>query len=242
MRLHPNLIDALRQHMPWHGDWHTARLPRHWLPVVDRPGWDVARGHYPNLKYVTEAGSGAEFLTFHREMIRHFKWIVENTLNHNYNYVPWSDLPDFLKSGPNSPGGLAESYLSEWRRRVDLMIQDPQSTVDQLGNFLESTKLDASWGSNIHNLCHGIIAGIEYRGPSGYEGAEMDDFDTAHFNHFFWELHGWLDDIYARWQVTHGESVDQSPMDPSGGHGGHGHDHHADEHTHDTSDTGVVIR
>lgn len=202
-----------------HGAWHTARLLEVWLPMDERGEWRAARALYPNVKPVTAEVSGQQFLEFHRLMLRHFKWLVANTPNHNHVLQPWSELPAWLKESPENPGGFTDVYLAAWKERVDSLIHDPNSTADQLGHFLESTKLDSSLGSNMHNLCHAEIAAYEYRGPSGYEGAEMDDFATAHYNAHFWNLHGWLDGLYAQWQSHHGQLVDQSPMDPGGIHG-----------------------
>lgn len=46
----------------------------------------------------------------------------------------------------------------------------------------------------------------------------MGDPATAPHNEHFWGLHGWIDAFFAGWQTGHGEVVDQSPLDPAGGH------------------------
>ena len=213
-----------------HGAWHTARLLERWIRHDDLQDWQEARHLYPDVKFVTEEGSGRQFLDFHRLMLRHFMWLVEHTPGHEYVFVPWADLPAWLKAAPENLGGFTSEYLYAQKTVTDSLVIGPTTTADQLGSFLESTKLNNSFGSNIHNLCHAAIAAYEYRGALGYEGAEMDDFATAHYNGHFWNLHGWLDDIYARWQSVHGEPVDQTPLDPGEGHGhfratGHIHEH-----------------
>ena len=215
MKLPTALLGAVRNTMGNHGDWHLARRPRRWIPVEDRPKWSQAREHYLNPKFVTEKGSGREFLEFHRMMVRHFRWLIENTPGHNYVFIPWTDVPDWLRAGPDNPRGFSDEYLAEQNTKTSNLINNNSaSTADQLGSFLESTDVYDSSGLNFHNHSHGLIAGYEYKAGSGYEGAEMDDFATAHYNEHFWNLHGLLDETYASWQRAHGETPDQSPLDP----------------------------
>jgi hypothetical protein len=164
-------------------------------------------------------------------MMRHFRWLVENTAGHSFVLQPWTGVPDWLMATPRNPGGFSEDYLRAQTLRTRYLIYN--GTADELGNFLESTHLDHTFGSNLHNLCHGAVAAHEASRGFGYEGAEMDDFSKAHFNEHFWNFHAWLDNIYAEWQLCRGEQVDQSPRDPRLDHGGtnhhspgHGHHHH----------------
>lgn len=236
MRLPDILIARLAEHMPTHGEWHTARMLRVWIPYAARPRWDAARGFYPDVLFVTQAGSGRQFLEFHRLMLRHFKWIVDNTEGHNYLFEPWDGVPTSLREGPANPGGFTQAYLDAQRAGVDKLIAPGAADLDTLGSFLESTRLDNSFGSNVHNLCHAAIASYEYGVGTGFEGAEMDDFATAHFNRQFWNLHGWLDNIYADWQRSNGEPVYQLPLNP-----GMHHDDHGTEHSSSHLDSSAVV-
>ena len=230
MRLPPVLVDALQEHMGDHGMWHMARWPEQWFSEVDRTQWREAKDHFnkPPISEppipVTEVGSGRQFLEFHRMMLRHFKWILLNTPGHNHELRPWTAVPDWLKADPAEWRGFSTRYLDRFSTRVLFLIEDPDSTDEMLGGFLESNELDTSKGRNFHNLCHGFVAAFETRQntPGNLVGAEMDDFATAHYNEHFWNLHAWLDNLYGQWQEKHHEVVDQSPMNP---HGDDDHEH-----------------
>ncbi len=211
MRLPDVLYNALREQMGNHGNWHLARQRRGWLPVAVRRSWEQARQENTTLKFLDEAGSGEEFLTFHRHMVRHFKWLCDpaNLPGHSYRFEPWTELPAWL-AAMYPPGWLGDAYGGILR-----LIR--YGTADELGSFIERTERDYTAGSGVHNRAHGYIArfeAVKYPNDPRMENAAMTDLSTAHFNEHFWGLHGWIDEIYAMWQRAHGQEVDQSPMMP----------------------------
>lgn len=213
MRLPQPLFEAVRRAMAHHGHWHLARTPRAWIPTADRPEWEEAHAHFPDLIPINQVGAGAEFLTFHRTMIRQFKWLIDNTPGHFFVYKPWPRIPDELVTA------LPPSMFSRAHARILELIR--QGTLDQLGSYLERTATDFTAGSNLHTALHGIIDARETRmGASARDQREcgMADLTVAHCNEQFWGLHGWIDDIYALWEYAHKQIPNQEPLEP-GGHG-----------------------
>lgn len=215
MRLPDTLCDAMRPHMN-HSGWHIARLREQWLPIGERPDWRIARNEYPNVKYLDEPGSGREFLVFHRNMIRSYKWFLTQPSAAQVVYQPWREIPDWLAARFH-PGAMGATYA-----RILHLIR--YGTADQLGSYLERNELDTSPGCNMHNLAHGYIARHEaenFVNDPRLAGAGMTDLSTACFNEHFWGLHGWMDEIYAMWQRLHDEPVNQEALDPNLAHAGH---------------------
>lgn len=72
----------------------------------------------------------------------------------------------------------------------------------------------------MHDLSHGAVSEIEKEKglPEEYS---MGRPSTAHRNSVFYQLHGWIDELYASWQRTQGDEPDLTPKQP----GGHGHAH-----------------
>ncbi|HEY0429254.1 MAG TPA: hypothetical protein VGC76_15850 [Pyrinomonadaceae bacterium] len=223
MRLPDSLYQQVKTQMAHHMPWHIARWRREWLPPQSIPVWQAARNQFPNVKYLDQAGSGDEFLRFHRMMVRHFKWILQQNPQSGFTYTPWTQFPAWLESSLQTT--YSENYMRVMRERITVLTQN--GTADQLGNFIEGTSLDNSYGSSIHNNTHGEIADYEERNfPNDPRlvDASMGSPDTAHHNEHFWGLHGWIDEILANWQRAHGENVDQTPLNPAGHvHGGHTH-------------------
>jgi hypothetical protein len=210
MRLPDTVYQQLKTTMAHHAPWHFARFRREWVAPDDRPAWQLARNQFPNVKYLNQAGCGEEFLRFHRLMIRHFKWIVDQNPQSGFVYSPWRELPNWLAAR------FSENYLRVANARIAALIE--RGSADQLGNFIEATALDNSYGSSIHNSCHGQISEYEeenFPNDPRLTDASMNSPDTAHHNEHFWGLHGWIDEIFAAWQRRRGEEVDQSPLEPS---------------------------
>ncbi|HBY63168.1 MAG TPA: hypothetical protein DEH78_25380, partial [Solibacterales bacterium] len=82
-------------------------------------------------------GCGRQFLVFHREMVRIFKFICIET---KYEFVPW---------GPKLPGWVEELFANSSEHGPDFLplayaeIDERIATGsdDDLGNFVEATGL-----------------------------------------------------------------------------------------------------
>lgn len=185
--------------------------------------WQEARSQFPNLKFLNEAGSGEEFLVFHREMIRHFKWQVDQTPEADYRYEPWPDIPSWIVAAfeQSQPG-----YLAAAQAEIQRLVQ--VGTLDELGAFIEATQTALNPARNLHNRTHGLISAMERNVtiaaasllsifspvvPITVDDADMGNLATSPHNDHFWQLHGWIDERYADWQRAHGETVDQSPLE-----------------------------
>jgi hypothetical protein len=214
MRLPDELYHAAKPVFAHHAPWHAVRRPAN--AHLRGPGTA-----FPNLKGTNEAGSGEQFLRFHRDMVRVFKWLLINTPGSTYAYSPWEQLPSWLADVFEAarPGYLAIAYA-----HVEQLIN--AGSADDLGNYIEATALAVGQnGSDLHNRAHGTIDHYE----SDHFGADterlvdarMGSFATAPHNEHFWGLHGWIDNRFAAWQLAHGEAVNQSPLAPHDA--GHGH-------------------
>ncbi|MCG3160287.1 MAG: hypothetical protein JMDDDDMK_01356 [Acidobacteria bacterium] len=208
MRLPEHIYHAVKPHFSHHAAWHEARLS------------NAPENHFPGLIKTDKPGSGEQFLRFHREMIRVFKWIIANTPGPQYRHVPWEKLPDWLA---NLFEAAQPNYLTAAYAEIDRLIVE--GTADELGNFIEATGVSQHPHKNIHNRAHGTIAGYENltfgANNARLADAKMNNFSSAPHNEHFWGLHGWIDDVFAKWQQQHGETVDQSPLQPD--HSGHMH-------------------
>lgn len=216
MRLPDPIYAEVKSQMMHHAPWHLARIRRSRLFPQSWPDWDRARLVFPSVKFLDEAGCGEDFLRFHREMIRHYKWILNQHPQIPVTYSPWAQFPAWLEQR------FSPAYISAAKGQITNLIQN--GTADELGNFIEATWLDGSPGSNIHNRSHGEIAAYEaltFPNDTRLDDASMGSPDTAHHNEHFWGLHGWIDELFAEWQRAHGEPVDQNPLAPAAM--GHGH-------------------
>ncbi|MBN8598276.1 MAG: hypothetical protein J0L78_11440 [Planctomycetes bacterium] len=214
MRLPGPLFDAVRLHMSWHGDWHYARLNP---AAVGRDGQAIierARVRFPDAICMVDEGSGEQFLTFHRHMLRHYKWIVQNTPVPGYVFDMWDELPPWVTAR------LGAEYMAGFEAALAELLAGP--SLDELGAFLESTPRAARRRFHgVHELCHVAIVDIEaeqYPSDERRRDASMGDMKLAHYNEHFWSLHHWIDSLYSAWQIGHGIVPNVSPLRPDHGH------------------------
>lgn len=203
MRLPEHIYKAIKEPFAHHGPWHVARQPENGR--LRGPG-----NAFPDLKSLDDAGSGEQFLRFHRDMVRMFKWFVENTPGPPFAFEPWDRLPSWLEEEFGTvPWPLSETYDD-----IDRLVKE--GSADDLGNFIEPTNLDSRVGSGVHDSAHGFTHRYEVRtmgaDNAALVDAGMNSFFTAPHNEHFWGLHGWIDSVFAEWQAQNGEDVDQSPL------------------------------
>jgi hypothetical protein len=214
MRLPGDLYTIVKHHMDGHSDWHIARLNPAEFGPEDQAAIMAARVKFPDAKCVIDPGSGEQFLEFHRDMLRQFKWMVIHTPVPGYVFDEWQVLPPWL-AGRFVPGDL-EGFTAA----LPGYIAGP--SVDLLGSYIESTPRGTAPFHGVHNMCHALIAAAEsemHPGDERRRDASMVEFSEAPHNEYFWSLHSWIDGMYAAWQVQHGVPVDVSPKKP-------GHHHH----------------
>jgi hypothetical protein len=173
---------------------------------------------FPSIKYRGDPGSGAEFLTFHRDMMREYKWIIAQYPAAGLQYEPWPTIPDDVRQviNDNTPNEVDTGLA-----RIPQLLAS--GALDELGSWIEPDprgRLDL--GSGLHDDTHGAVAALEQGTVPAAAG--MGSPSTAHRNIIFYRLHGWIDERYADWQRAHGQQPDLSSMQPMDMHGG-GHAH-----------------
>lgn len=200
MRLPLAIYDLAFPAFAHHGCWHDMRDGLYDDNVVKRC--------FPGLIQAGDPGSGQQFLEFHRHMIRHFKWILLQVKELDYEYRPWVELPPWVVSymDINFHPGYLESQLFNIERAVK------ERSLDELGMIIEGT-ISHAQPDGVHAWVHDAVSWWETQ-MLGHPapGADMGKQHTAIFNDHFWRFHGWIDHFYARWQQLGGEAVDDSPL------------------------------
>jgi hypothetical protein len=209
LNLPPPIFDRVKMAFAHHGCWHDLRSSTSSGARALRNkcfGKGELGKLWPDgLKAQEEAGSGKDFFLFHRLMIRNFKWIIKDAMP-KYQYAPWTDFPCFVASALDA---MDPCYRQELAKRLDYMTAN--GSLDDLGRFIEGPDSNYPY---IHFVVHGIVHDYEDSHFGSQFESDMGVFQLAAFNEHFWRFHGWIDEIYARWQIAHGEDVNQTPLEP----------------------------
>ncbi|WP_288375402.1 hypothetical protein [uncultured Pseudomonas sp.] len=220
MELPEPLLSAVKKlfdgHHPY---WHLARVQESEMPNASaRAAWKAARQMFPTLKFRDEPGAGAEFLTFHRDMMREYKWLLEQFPDVKISYQPWTSIPDDVANFIEKNFNVSAGHVNAGSKEIDKLIKS--GSLDELGAFMEPCPDDnQEFGAGLHDLAHGAVSYIE-EGNGLARDFSMGSPSTAHRNKVFYQLHGWIDECYAAWQTAHNQSPDTTPKAP-GEHGGH---------------------
>jgi Common central domain of tyrosinase len=199
MRLPINIYTLTRKHFDCHACWHEMRSPS--IPQEKR------NQCFPGLRALGQRGAGEDFLRFHREMIRNFKWLLQDAPGTKYRYRPWYDFPTWIEC-------LLDAFHPTYRRQLKSQLDEIlEESLDELGVYIEGYGLKDDFPA-IHWVIHGIVSDFEKLNFGPQKTADMGKMETAPNNEHFWGLHGWIDNMYARWQRKNGEQVDQSPLEP----------------------------
>jgi hypothetical protein len=141
-------------------------------------------------------------------MTRHFGWLRQQHPEAHFTFRPWTGnrLPEWVEDAIRrfSPGfDLDAAYTT-----IAALLDGPN--VDDLGSFIESNPDNAMPGAGVHVRVHRALAKWESENGGDQTGL-MADLGRAPLDEFFWNFHSWIDDLYAEWQIKHGESADRSP-------------------------------
>lgn len=207
MKLPAPIFDHAKKYFAHHGCWHELRSPSYSQAVRNKcfPKGEML----PNeLHKRGERGCGEDFLRFHRLMIRNFKWIIKAAPPPKYYYAPWSDFPNWL-------GPILDAMDPFYRRKLNYKLEDMinNACLDDLGQFIEGERNEPEF-PHIHYTVHEIVADYEFSNFGPQPAANMGDPAVSAYNQHFWGFHGWIDEIYARWQMAHGEAVEQDALEP----------------------------
>jgi hypothetical protein len=193
-----------------HGCWHLVRR------LSGNNGKKIRNTCFPpndlwpaGLQEQGAQGSGDDFLKFHRQMVRNFKWILTQVPS-SPAYPPWSKFPGFVTD-------LFDVENSNFRRTFesDLQHMIEQDSSDALGRFIEDGQGATMKDMSVHSKAHGLIGLYEAKLFGGAaKVADMGNFNSSALNEHFWGLHGGIDEIYAHWQRLHGEKPVQSALKP----------------------------
>ena len=209
MRLPDPLFTALKPHFSHHGCWHKAR----------RQAQEELRRQFEGecgsgLHGIDEVGSGCDFLRFHRRMIQHFEFELEQI------ELQQIELPGFTleRWGTELPGSVAAILLESFPDfdlgacHAGLAARAAAGQIEDLGAFCEPNLVHLETpGAGIHNKLHTALGALEAKLEPPETEAPMKDLGRAPGNALFWTLHYWIDDFYAVCQVAAGETVDRRP-------------------------------
>ncbi len=213
-------------------------------PAAAAPGMPgmAGAGGMPAMTEAGQPGSGRQLLEMHHEMIRVFRFLLENSklkfladwptdpkdprgwrrtsAPDEGCYAPelW-DLDDPTKLPHEIIGMLKVTdpeYLGLVFAGVKRLIKPNEKKVDEavdsLGRFIEQ---GVKAGKPDGSGFHETIH--EYlaaREGMAARGAEMNKLRNSRFNDYFWSLHLWIDAQYGRLLEKRGEKFDTSPLDP----------------------------
>ncbi len=213
MRLPQLIFDLAKAAFGHHGCWHYLRMDDSEEGRAQRRKCFPPCEMWPDgLHSFREKGCGEEFLKFHRMMIRNFKWIVNSAPPPKYWYLPWEKLPCWVESTIDV---LDPFYLRKFNHRLDSLVFN--GSLDELGRYIEGDTLKGNTAEtlpDVHSKIHGIVHDYEQNNFGRQADSDMGRAETAAYNEHFWRLHGWIDEIYARWERANGDIPNQSPMKP----------------------------
>jgi hypothetical protein len=203
------LFSLIEPHLDHHHCWHLARQPAQGDLRAMFPG----EGGEPRLHGINEAGSGKDFLLFHRRMLQHFFWMLQQPPGvPSFRFGRWTDrrLPAWVED--LIAKCFPEFQLMVAYQRIEALIH--QDSLDELGAYLEPNAIHKNEpGAGLHFLVHSAIGKFERSLYPCDVTAPMDSMGLAPGNIFFWPLHGWIDDRFADWQSAHGIAVERPPQE-----------------------------
>jgi hypothetical protein len=213
MKLPRPIFDLVKKAFRHHGCWHYLRMDDSLQGEAQRRKCFPPCEMWPDgLHSFREKGCGEEFLKFHRMMIRNFKWIVNSAPVPKYWYSPWEKFPCWVESKIDV---LDPFYLRKLNHRLGSLVSG--GSLDELGRFIEGDTLrgsSADTSPDVHSKIHGIVHDYEQTNFGRQDDSDMGNADTAACNEHFWRLHGWIDEVYVRWEHANGETPNQSPLEP----------------------------
>ena len=145
-----------------------------WHAPEDHPGLPT-RVHVP-----PSAGSGLEFLTFHRNFVAEFHaWYDGQPFADPAAVAPWTAIPQELKNNV-----LWDSQSADEEDRI---VNNPSSfaSADELGTFIEQ---------GIHGFLHNASRAV-------YNEPVLATFHSP-LSTYFYRIHGLVDYWWRRWEQS----------------------------------------
>ena len=158
-----------------HHAWHTA---------------GGAHGHPGRTFAMGSAGSGHEFLQFHKDLMNDFfNWNNLHNAASAADIAAWTGIPAELKlseTGWPNPGFGTDLAVAEARINSN---SPPFATDDALGIHIETT---------IHNWIHGAVAASSILALPAAEKTIIAGFHSVQST-FFYKIHGLVQYWWDRW-------------------------------------------
>ncbi|KAA6459573.1 hypothetical protein DYQ86_15745 [Acidobacteria bacterium AB60] len=234
---------ADRVHRLHHAVWHGIREAWEDLTAKQQEqlrdlDWQVEGGRIAlvasqKTRPALENGSGEDFLFFHRQMVAHYRMMMDSIgaerlewieipqpgseSNHGFDAVPpgWN-IPDAVSFQRRLSALKTDEYFWTRMRWWEVKFKDSRYlatlTLGELGALLQYT---------IHNDMH-IRWSAAPRDPETnawlplgrpdpdisekWDNPRYDwlgEFYSSHVNPIFWRLHGWIDDRIVDWAQAH---------------------------------------
>ena len=207
----------MREH---HYLWHLVRTNWSQIPAATKSklvkqGWTPPRAQ-------GDAGSGADFLCMHHQMIQEVDAQLQSAnvacykSIEGWNPIPWD--PNDPKWPMPSAMGADDSAKdpAETKRNEDLVdskysqdawLKDVK-TLDDLGREFETGIhgwMHMHWATE-HGPKNAMACGDTNAKGCDWLGTPY----TAHVNPVFWKLHGWIEERAQRWAELHKVDLDKA--------------------------------
>jgi len=180
-----------------------------------------------------ENGSGEDFLYFHRQMVAHYRMMMEDL---GVRPIQWIEIPQPGSGGPASPDAVPDAWkvpeAPNFQRRLaalktdeffwsrmrwwDFQFKDPNYlatlTLGELGALIEYSvhnDMHIRWSAPPRDPDTNSLLSL---GRPSYDISDrwdnprynwLGEFYSSHVNPVFWRLHGWIDDRIEDWAAAH---------------------------------------
>ncbi len=234
---------ADKVHRLHHAVWHGVRESWDDLQAEDQAklkeldwhieGNRVALVSSQKTRPALQNGSGEDFLFFHRQMVFHYRMMMEDV---GASLIQWHEIPQPGSGGLVSPDEVPEPWnipeAPNFERRLrvlktdeffwsrmrwwDFDFKNPNYlatlTLGQLGSILQYSihnDMHIRWSAAPRDPETNALLSLgrpDYDVSDRWDNPSYDwlgEFYSSHVNPVFWRLHGWIDDRIEDWAAAH---------------------------------------
>jgi len=192
-----------------HDAWHNVRRCNSFFPGFG--GSNICKDH-PELvaehQECSDAEDGFEFLLMHRHMLEGLKQAFPQ------HAQLFEGFPSFPFQATDVPEPWRGRFGTGWSAQIQSTAQtldDIEHHLDQfptegdLGQYIQCGGMGGTGMSSIHGAMHFKWVVNESPNSLGTQAVNIGNF-------MFWKLHGWIDQVWARYRVAKGLAPDEPAM------------------------------